>query len=687
MLKKLITDYRFPDDLRNMTEDELEILAYEIRDFLIEKIAKTGGHAAPNLGVVELTVAIHKVFDIPSDQVVWDVGHQSYVHKILTGRADGFDRLRQYGGISGFPKSGESDADVYNSGHSSTSISVAMGLAEARDLKGGAHKVLAVIGDGAMTGGEAFEGLNNAGNRKTDIIVILNDNEMSISKNIGSLSHHLNKLRSSRAYLNMKKSLKKSITGIPGVGEGLYRGLDHMRDLMRYAVITESIFEDLGFSYYGPVDGNNLRDVTELLEAAKSIGGPVLIHAITKKGKGYRNAEIAPDKFHSVGPFDTETGKPFAKAKRDTWSALCGKSLIELAEKDERVIAVTAAMTDGTGLLPFADKFPERFFDVGIAEAHAVTFAAGLAIGGMRPFVCCYSTFLQRAYDQIVMDAAMQNLPVVFMIDRAGNVGHDGETHHGVFDLSYLKHIPNMTIMAPADGSELVAMMRYALFENGGPCAIRYPKGVPDVIYPADRGAHPIEREQTCGTDAFAARVPSDAAVPGVVRRAPLANMQSSADGARGIPEMPPLAMGKSAVLREGRDMEIWAVGNFASVGLDAADLLRERGVEAKVVNPRFVKPLDEAALRAAGRGGAPLLILEDNVVKGGFGESVLAFLAENGYGNRALALGWPDDFVTHGSVAELRAHCGLDAAAVARRAERLCERNGAFVRAESGDR
>ncbi|MDR1953406.1 MAG: 1-deoxy-D-xylulose-5-phosphate synthase [Clostridiales Family XIII bacterium] len=642
MLKKQLTDYDFPGDLRTMTEDELELLSYEIRDFLIEKIAKTGGHLAPNLGVVELTIAIHRVFDVPEDQVVWDVGHQAYVHKILTGRAGAFDSLRQYGGLSGFPKSNESAADIYNSGHSSTSISAAMGLAAARDLAGADHKVLAVIGDGAMTGGQAFEGLNNAGHRKTDLIVILNDNAMSISKNIGSLSQHLSKLRTSQAYQKMKRSLKKTITGIPGVGEGLYRGLDHVRDLMRYAVISESIFEDLGFSYYGPVDGNNLRETVEILESAKNIGGPILIHVITKKGKGYRNAEKSPDKFHSTGPFDTETGVALSKSKGDTWSGLCGKSLIALAKEDARVIAITAAMKDGTGLIPFANRFPSRFFDVGIAEAHAVTFAAGLAIGGMRPFFCCYSSFLQRAYDQIAMDVAMQNLPVVFMIDRAGNVGPDGETHHGVFDLSYLRHIPNMTVMAPADGSELFAMMAYALRREDGPCAIRYPKGIPtELTSPRLKGL---------------------------------------ANDPRGDEAYHLIAPGKSAVLRAGEDVEIWAVGNMAGVALAAADLLNERGIAAKVVNPRFVKPFDEAALRAAGERGTPLLTVEDNAIKGGFGEGVLSFLAANGYENRALALGWPDTFITHGSVKRLMTKYGLDAAGVARQAEKLCGQDDRLV-------
>ncbi|MDR1028160.1 MAG: 1-deoxy-D-xylulose-5-phosphate synthase [Clostridiales Family XIII bacterium] len=662
MLKKRLIDYNFPEDLKGMTENELEILSYEIRDFLIEKISETGGHPAPNLGVVELTIAIHKVFDIPRDQVVWDVGHQSYVHKILTGRASAFDRLRRYGGISGFPKSNESVADVYNSGHSSTSISAAMGLAAARDRKGADHKVLAVIGDGAMTGGLAFEGLNNAGHKKTDIIVILNDNEMSIAKNTGSLSHHLSKLRSSRTYLNMKKSLKKGVTGIPIVGEGLYRGLDHLRVLMRYAVTAESIFEELGFSYFGPVDGNDLRETIELLESAKSVGGPVLIHAVTKKGKGYRNAELSPDKFHSIGPFDAETGIPRAKLKGDTWSALCGKTLIELAERDARVIAITASMTDGTGLGSFAERFPDRFFDVGIAEAHAVTFAAGLAIGGMRPFVCCYSSFLQRAYDQIAMDVAMQGLPVVFMIDRAGNVGPDGETHHGVFDLSYLRHIPNMTVMAPVDGRELAAMTAYALCGDAGPCAIRYPKGAPKAI---PRGDGRL-------TDGMRENLYADNANLYLVNGAPAASAQ-------------PIVKGKSVTLREGSDMEIWAVGNFAPVGLAAADILRERGISAKVVNPRFVKPFDEEALRDAGRRGIPLLTLEDNALKGGFGEGVLAFFARNGYGNRALALGWPDDFITHGSVEELMRYCGLDAASVAERAGELCGITDASARAERG--
>ena len=623
MVRKKLTEYNFPKDLKDMTENELSLLSCEIREFLISSIARTGGHLASNLGIVELTIALHKVFNLPGDKVVWDVGHQSYVHKILTGRAGGFHTLRKRGGLSGFPKQAESPSDIYNSGHSSTSISAAMGLASARDIMGEKHEVVAVIGDGAMTGGLAYEGLNNAGTKKTHMIVILNDNEMSISENIGSISLHLGKLRASQAYQDIKKSLKKKIVAIPAVGETLYRGLDHMKDMMRYAVIAESIFEDLGFSYYGPVDGNNIREMIEILERAKTIEGPVLIHAVTVKGKGYRNAEMNPGKFHGIAPFEPETGKVLVKKEETSCSVRCGEKLLDLAAADKRVVAITAAMKEGVGLTRFAEIFENRFYDTGIAEAHAVTFAAGLAIGGMRPFVCIYSTFLQRAYDQIAMDVAMQKLPVVFMIDRAGNVGADGETHHGVFDLSYLAHIPGMTILAPADGTELQAMMDYAL-QAEKPVAIRFPKGDRSLT-----GAAPV-----------------------------------------------PLVEGKSRLLRAGGDLQIWAVGNMTIPALAAAECLEKKGISAAVIDARFVKPFDTEALQVAGAQGVPILTLEDNVITGGFGQRVSVFLAHAGYRNRTLNLGWPDQFIEHGDIEQLFSCYGLSSEAIAAQAEALCKKS-----------
>jgi 1-deoxy-D-xylulose-5-phosphate synthase len=618
MLKNDITDYDFPRDLADMSTDELELLSYEIRDFLIQSVARTGGHLAPNLGVVELTIALHRAFDVSNDKIVWDVGHQSYVHKILTGRASDFGMLRGFGGVSGFPKTCEDKSDVYNSGHSSTSISAAMGLAEARDILKQDHHVVAVIGDGAMTGGLAYEGLNNAGSRKTKLIVVLNDNEMSISENTGSISQHLRNLRTSKGYLEMKKSLSKTLPRIPGVGESLYRGLNAARNMVRDAVIAESIFEDMGFLYYGPVDGHNISELLQYLELAKTLDAPVLIHAITQKGKGYKNAEANPDKFHGIGPFDSETGIELNLPDTNNWSALAGKKVAAHAELGSNIVAITAAMTDGTGLSGFAEKFPDRFFDVGIAEQHAVTSAAGLALGGMRPFVFCYSSFLQRAYDQILMDVALQNLPVIFMVDRAGCVGQDGETHHGLFDLSYLGHIPNLTIFAPADEAALDAAIIDALGITDGPCAIRYSRGVP---VPLPEIAQNVSRE--CQ----------------VIR--PLVTVDAP-------------------------DARIIAVGNMTRTALEAADLLsKNHNIHTEVIDAYRVKPLDEDGLARIFADGKPVITLEDNVRSGGFGEKIATFADMNGFANKTKILAWPDKFLTHGAISDLMRADGLDASGV----------------------
>ncbi|MDR1069056.1 MAG: 1-deoxy-D-xylulose-5-phosphate synthase [Clostridiales Family XIII bacterium] len=614
MLKKNITDYNFPQDLADMSIDELRLLSYEIRDFLIHSVAETGGHLAPNLGVVELSIALHRVFDVSRDKIVWDVGHQSYVHKILTGRADKFGTLRQYGGISGFPKSAESVTDIYNSGHSSTSISAAMGLAEARDILNQDHNVIAVIGDGAMTGGLAYEGLNNAGSSKTRMIVILNDNEMSISPNTGSISHHLRKLRSSKTYIDMKKSLSRTLPRIPGVGLPLYHGLTTARNTLRSAVITESIFADLGFTYYGPVDGHNIEDLIQNLELAKMIDAPVLIHVMTKKGKGYKNAELRPGKFHGIGPFDAETGIELARPDGASWSHIAGGAISAAAENDPRVVAITAAMTDGVGLTDFARKFPERFFDVGIAEQHAVASAAGLALGGLRPFVFCYSSFLQRAYDQILMEVALQNLPVVFMVDRAGCVGQDGETHHGLFDLSYLGHMPNMTVYAPSCEEALRAAVSEAM-RAGEPAAIRYPRGSA-VSFPA------ATRALRADSGAFWR-------------------------------------------LRDGNDLTLLSAGKMTPVALEAAEKLAANGLDAAVVDMFRLKPLDENGIAGLLAKGKPVITLEDNVISGGFGEKVASFIETGGFNNKVHIIAWPDGFLTHGSVADLMTADGLDAEGV----------------------
>ncbi|HML37487.1 MAG TPA: 1-deoxy-D-xylulose-5-phosphate synthase [Bacillota bacterium] len=622
-MKKTILDYQFPEELKTMSERELELLTYEIRDFLIEKVSKNGGHLASNLGVVELTIALHRVFDSPRDKMVWDVGHQSYVHKILTGRASSFDGLRQFNGISGFPKREESVHDMFDTGHSSNSISAAMGYAAARDLDGDDYSVIAIIGDGALTGGMAYEALNNAGSSKSKMIVILNDNEMSIGKNIGGISQHLSKLRASHTYLDFKKQLKKNVKGIPGVGEGLYSGMEHIRDTVKYAILPDGIFEQLGFKYFGPVDGHNIRDLIELLSSAKTMDGPVLIHAITQKGKGYRNAETNPGKFHGISAFDPTTGRILEDASNMSYSMVFGNKLVQLAGENPKIVAVSAAMIDAAGLGKFALKYPDRIFDAGIAEAHAVTFAAGLAAGGYRPVVAIYSTFLQRAYDQILIDVCMQNLPVLFAVDRAGNVGADGETHHGVFDLSYFSHMPNMTVLAPKDGKELAAMMDYAMTLSG-PCAIRYPRGEAQDF--------------------------------------------SAGGGESGMVSVD----GRSERLLSGSDVEIFAVGKMVSIGIEVCEKLRFRGIEAGLTNARFIKPCDREAILSAAQKGKKLVTLEDNVLEGGYGSMVNDLLIEESRMDvRVLNIGWPDKFIEHGSTAELFEKYGLDSESIA---ERVCK-------------
>lgn len=476
-MNTIFDKYNFPEDLKNMSLDELEMLSSQIRQFLVHKVAKTGGHLASNLGIVELTIAMHTVFDSPKDRFVFDVGHQSYVHKILTNRAGRFDTLRQFEGLSGFPKSKESDHDAFETGHSTTSLSAAFGLAKARDIKGEDNQVVAIIGDGSLTGGMAYEALNNIGSSKTNMIVILNDNGMSISKNTGSISNHLTNLRTSSSYLSTKELMKK-LQSSSNAGKAIAGGLKSIRDNLKYSMIDDGgiIFESLGFTYMGPIDGHNIKQLLDTLNKAKKLNEPVLIHAITQKGKGYAFSEIDPNKFHGIGPFDVNTGKVLNVAKNPSYSEVMGEKAIELARKDDRIVAISAAMTDATGLGPFEKEFPKRFFDVGIAEQHAVTFAAGLAKNGMKPLVAIYSSFLQRSFDQLIMDVCLQNLPVVFCIDRAGCVGADGETHHGMFDLSYLSQMPNMTVLAPKDGKQLEEAMDYA-FTIDGPVAIRYPRG------------------------------------------------------------------------------------------------------------------------------------------------------------------------------------------------------------------
>ncbi len=620
-MSKNLTEYNFPEDLKTMSPDELNLLSYSIRDFLIENISKTGGHLASNLGVVELTIALHRVFDSPEDKIIWDVGHQSYVHKILTGRAGDFDTLRKLDGLSGFPKRKESPHDIYDTGHSSTSISAAAGIAAGRDLKGDKYDVIAVIGDGSMTGGLAFEALNNLGMSKSRVIVILNDNGMSISRNIGGLSEHLGKLRTSEGYLNAKASIKKSIEKIPGIGASLRGSIAKAKDRVKYAIISGGvIFEELGFTYLGPADGHDIDDLIEVLEHAKHVNGPVLVHVITKKGKGYRQAEIYPDRFHGTGPFNTETGHELSPSKV-TYSEVFGRKILELADRDDKITAISAAMCDATGLGGFAVKYPKRFFDVGIAEGHGVTFAAGLACAGFKPVVAIYSSFLQRAYDEILEDVCLQKLPVIFALDRAGVVGADGETHHGIFDISYLSTAPGMTILTPASGKQLEEMLEYAASLDH-PAAVRYP-----------RGAAAVE--------------------PSIKER----------------------FTGKNIRISCGRDVDILACGTTYADGRKAADILRDAGIDAGLVNIGIVKPGEYGFLRDDdGIRNKLYVTLEDNTLNGGFGE---IFKAEND-DLRVLSLGWPDKFIEHGSTAELKERYGLTPEAVAISVARaLDERNG----------
>lgn len=609
-MSKFLSEHNFPEDLRTMDYEQLELLSYELRDYLVESVSKTGGHLASNLGIVELTIALHRCFDTPKDKIIWDVGHQSYVHKILTGRMDSFGSLRKYGGISGFPKSCESEYDVFDTGHSSTSISLGLGLATARDLVGDDYKVVSVIGDGAMTGGLAYEALNNAGSMNTNLIVVLNDNGMSISRNTGGLSRSLGRITSTDQYVHMKTKVKKGLSRVPVVGESVISGIHNVKDDIKYAVIDGILFEELGFKYIGPVDGHDIHELCQTLERAKKLSGPVLIHAVTQKGKGYSKAEKRPNVFHGIGAFDVDTGKPVNKSDGRSYSAVFGDKLIEMAEKDERVIGISAAMTDGVGLECFCKRYPKRFFDVGIAEGHSVTFAAGLAKAGQRPYVAVYSSFLQRAYDQILEDVCLQNLPVTFCIDRAGVVGADGETHHGLFDLAYLRSMPGMTVFAPKDGAELEAMLEQSLSIDG-PCAIRYPRGEALDL------------------------------------------------------EMPPVCeAGRAQRLKEGIEADIWAAGSMVKPALDAAELLESEGIYAGVVNMASIAPFDEEMLQASAETVPLIVTIEDGIVTGGIGESIKAHTADNV--TKVINLGWPDKFIEHGSQAELYEKYGLDRESIA---------------------
>jgi len=614
-----------PDDLRKLSEKEILKLTKEIRNLLIETVASNGGHLAPNLGVVELTLALHMVFHSPEDKIVWDVGHQSYVHKLLTGRQEYFGTIRQYQGISGFPKRAESVHDVFDTGHSSTSISAALGLAKARDIQGRRNKVVAVIGDGSLTGGLALEGLNQAGHLGTDLVVVLNDNEMSIAHNVGAISAYLSKIRVDPTYFRVKKDIEFLLSKVPAIGGAMVKVAERVKDSLKYLLVSGMLFEELGFTYLGPIDGHNLSLLKTTLENTKKIKGPILVHVITKKGKGYRPAEENPDKFHGIGPFQIETGQPVENNDKPTYTQIFGKALVRLAKEQENILAITAAMPDGTGLKEFSRQFSSRFFDVGIAEQHAVTFAAGLATQGFKPVVAIYSSFLQRAYDQILHDVALQKLGVVLAIDRAGLVGEDGPTHHGLFDFAYLRHIPELVIMAPKDENELQFMLKTAV-SYPGVVALRYPRG------------------KGLGVDL--------------------------------VDKWDNLEIGKGEILREGSDLTILAIGSMVSPSLQAAEeLAKESNIQASVVNCRFVKPLDRDLIIQLAERTGKILTVEEHVLANGFGSAVLELLQEEQVQVPIKRLGFPDQFIQHGSINMLLEQYGLNSTGIKTAALKLCHK------------
>lgn len=598
------------NDIKQLKPEELEKLAEEIRQFLVEKISVTGGHLASNLGVVELTMALHLAFELPQDKMIWDVGHQSYTHKILTGRRAGFDDLRKYGGMSGFPKRKESECDAFDTGHSSTSISAGLGYVAARDIKGEEHSVISIIGDGAMTGGMAYEALNNASRLKSNFIIVLNDNNMSISENVGGMSRYLNGLRTAEAYTGLKKGVEDTLMKIPVQGEKILYQMKKTKSGLKQLFVPGMFFEDMGITYLGPVDGHDIRKLYKTFQEAKRVDHAVLVHVLTKKGKGYGPAEENPSRFHGIVPFDIETGEAKEKSSKDSYTDIFSKVFCDIAKQNDAVVGITAAMADGTGLARFARMFPDRFFDVGIAEEHALTFAAGLAAGGLKPVVAVYSSFLQRAFDQAIHDVCLQNLPVMIAVDRAGLVGSDGETHQGLFDLSFLNMIPNMTILSPKNRWEMADMVRFcADFQY--PVALRYPRG---AAYE--------------GLSAFRT----------------------------------PIVYGKSEILYEEEDIAVIFVGHMAELAVHVRDRLKEIGYHCSLINARFVKPLDTEMLEALTKDHRLFVTIEENVLSGGFGEQVLHYVSRAKLDVGVRCIGIPDDYVEHGNVDLLRREVGLDA-------------------------
>ena len=604
------------NDIKQLTEADYGVLAEEIREFLIRSISETGGHLGSNLGAVELTMALHLFLNLPEDKIIWDVGHQSYTHKILTGRRDGFVNLRKFGGMSGFPKRKESDCDCFDTGHSSTSISAGLGMVKAIDIQGVKNTIVSVTGDGSLTGGMAYEALNNASRLETNFIIVLNDNNMSISENVGGVSKYLNNIRTADMYLDLKEGVYNSLHGKSRYGDKVVSQIRRVKSSFKNLVVPGMFFEDMGITYLGPVDGHNISAMVRMLKEARKIRGAVLLHVITQKGKGYAPAERHPARFHGAEPFDIETGIPSKPHNKASYTDIFSTVMCKMGQRDEQVVAITAAMPDGTGLKRVRNMYPDRFFDVGIAEEHAVTFAAGLAAGGLKPIVAIYSSFLQRAYDQILHDVCLQNLPVVFAIDRAGLVGSDGETHQGIFDLSYLSSIPNMHVMAPKNKWELSDMMKFAV-AAGMPIALRYPRG-----------------------EAF--------------------------DGLKD--NRAPIVYGKSEPIYEEEDIILFAVGSMVKVGLAVREQLKERGYSCSLTNARFVKPIDEQAVREACREHKLIVTMEENVLSGGYGEKVRAYADAINAPVHVLNIAIPDEYVEHGNVELLKREIGIDADSIVKK-------------------
>ncbi len=604
-----------PNDVKSLSLEESQILAEEIREFLIHSLSETGGHLASNLGVVELTIALHQMLNFPQDKLIWDVGHQAYTHKILTGRKEQFGTLRKTGGLSGFPKRSESDCDAFDTGHSSTSISAGLGMVQARDLQGEDYTVVSVIGDGALTGGMAYEALNNAAERKKNFIVVLNDNEMSITKNVGGMSSYLGNIRTATAYTDLKVGVTQALKKIPKVGESMVDAIHKTKSSIKQFVIPGMWFENMGLTYLGPVDGHNIAQLSKILNEAKRVQGAVLVHVVTQKGKGYGPAMKHPARFHGAGPFEIETGVPKSNTEA-SYTDIFSTVMRKLGDRNPKVVAVSAAMIPGTGLKRFGNMFPDRIFDVGIAEEHAVTFAAGLCVGGLKPVVAIYSSFLQRAVDQLMHDVCMQKLPVVFAVDRAGLVGSDGETHHGCYDLTYLSMMPNMTVMAPKNKWELSDMMKFAVAHDG-PIAIRYPRG-----------------EAYTGLEEYRA----------------------------------PIELGKAEMISKGQEIAILAVGNMVKIGERVVEQLRAHGINATFVNMRFVKPLDTNLLDEIAKEHKMVVTMEENVKSGGFGEQILGYYASQKVSPKVRIVAIEDQFVTHGSISDLMKQLKMDADSVTKR-------------------